>query len=349
MAVGTYAATLRRGRDQLRPRTLLANGTVISALTMLVLMIVWNFTAEGGVNTFQWDNFVPLMTTLAFASFGTTVIVVSGGFDLSVAGVIGVANTFMASQMATVNPWVTALVVVLIGLGIGLVNGILVAFVGLESIVATLGTYIALTGVSLLLLGAPGGSVPQAFANPLAVDTVISDWIPVALVLLVGLALFWLLLKRTRFGVGLFAIGASEESARMSGIKVRAVKLAAYALAGVMYALAGLYLSASTVTGDPNAGQPFLLEAFAAVALGGASFAGGRGSAIGSILGAGVLTVIPKVLFAVGASDFWPGLVQGIVIIAAVLLGLQAARLGRKGRRRSPLALAWLRRSEVRA
>jgi ribose transport system permease protein len=336
-------------KEQLRPRALVANGTIVSAFTLLVLMLVWNFTAEGGVNTFQWDNFVPLMTTLAFASFGTTLIVVMGGFDLSVAGVIGVANTFMASQMSSTNPWVTALVVVLIGVGIGAVNGFLVAFVGLESIVATLGTYIVLTGAALLLLAAPGGNVAISFATPLAVDTVLSEWIPVALVLLVGLALFWLVVRRTRFGVGLFAIGASEEAARMAGVKVRSVKMTAFALAGLMYALAGLYLSASTVTGDPNAGQPFLLETFAAVALGGASFAGGRGSAIGSILGAGVLTLIPKVLFAVGASDFWPGLVQGIVIIAAVLFGLQAARLGQRGRRRSRFALAWPRRSEARA
>jgi ribose transport system permease protein len=333
--MSTYVGSLKRtATPMLNWRVVLANGTVMSAVVLVVLLLVWSYYQPGGLTIVEWTDFSTLMTTLALAGFGTTLVVISGGFDLSVAGVISVVNAYVATKMTPDNVVNVCLTVVVIGLAIGLLNGFAVAILRLESIAATLASYIMLAGVALLILDAPGGTVPQSFSDAITTD---HNGIPAALWVLLGLAALWFLFRRTKFGTGLFALGENEDAARMSGVPTRVVKMGAYALAGVMYALAGLYLSAVTVTGDPNSGTPFLLATFAAVALGGASLAGGRGSAIGTILGAGVLTVIPKVLFVLGASDFWAGLVQGFVIIAAVVLGLASVRLS-ESRRRRPVA-----------
>jgi len=331
----TSAGSLKRtAMPMLSWRTVLASGTVMSVVVLVVLLTVWSYYQPGGLTIVEWTDFSTLMTTLALAGFGTTLVVISGGFDLSVAGVISVVNAYVATRMSPDNVVKVCVTVVVIGLAIGLLNGFAVAILRLESIAATLATYIMLAGVALLILDAPGGTVPESFSNAITTD---HGGVPDALWVLLGLAVLWVLFRRTKFGTGLFALGENEDAARMSGVPTRVVKMGAYALAGVMYALAGLYLSAVTVTGDPNSGTPFLLATFAAVALGGASLAGGRGSAIGTILGAGVLSVIPKVLFVLGASDFWAGLVQGFVIIAAVLLGLASVRLS-ESRKRRPIA-----------
>lgn len=330
--MAAHVGSLRRAATPLLNwRTLLASGPVMSGIVLLVLLMVWGYYQPGGLTIVEMNGFTTLMTTLALAGFGTTLVVISGGFDLSVAGVISVVNAYVATTMTQDNVATVIVTVMAIGLAVGLVNGFAVAILRLESLAATLATFIMLAGVALIVLDVPGGNVPASFSDPITTD---SGGVPAALYVLLALAALWILLKRTAFGTGLFALGENEDAARMSGVPTRAVRMGAYALAGVMYALAGLYLSAVTVTGDPNAGTPFLLAAFAAVALGGASLAGGRGSAIGTILGAGVLTVIPKVLFVIGASDFWAGLVQGLVIIAAVLFGLASIRISESRKRR---------------
>lgn len=311
-------------------RKALASGTFVSAVTFVILLAIWTYYLPGGLTAFQFNDLLGLTITLAFAGFGTTLVIISGGFDLSVAGVISLANVIAATKMAEDGGnWVAiVLLVALIGIVVGLINGYVVAYLGLESIAATLASYIALTGIALVILAAPGGQIPASFSDPLT--SLIGGTIPAALIALVVLALIWLWIRRTRYGVGLFAVGADEAAATMSGVHTKIVKVATYAIAGLMYALAGLYYSAEVGTGDPNTGQPFLLTAFAAAALGGASFAGGRGSVIGTIFGAGVLTLIPKVLFVLGVESFYTSVVQGIVLIVAVVFALVAAKAVRR-------------------
>lgn len=314
-------------------RALAGNGAVMSAVTFGVLFFIWFWYSPGGIHTVDINDLSTLTTTLALGAFGTTIVVVVGDFDLSIAGVISVVNAYLAAHLASGGGVLPAIVLCLaIGLGVGLINGFLVTVIRVESMAATLATLILLTGVALLILNMPGGTVPTSLSTPL---TAVVGGVPVAAMILAGLAIIWLILRRTTFGVGLFAVGQDEEAARMSGVKTRRTKLIAFVLAGLCYALSGIYLSAVTGTGDPAAGQPFLLQSFVAVALGGASLQGGRGSAVGTVLGALVLTMIPKVLFVLGVADFWSGVIQGCVLVGAVVLGLSAARLARGRLRRS--------------
>lgn len=328
----TVAATRKRSLlRELHPRALATNGVVLAAAVFLVLSMIWAYYLPGGVTVFQAQDFLNLALALALASFGATLVLIAGGFDLSVAGLISLVNVLVATQMPSSAglAFLFAALLVVLGFVIGLINGFLVSFLQLESIATTLATFIMLSGVALVLLAAPGGTVPSSFYEPITGS--IGGAIPVALVVLLLLAGLWFVIKRTRFGVRLFAIGADEEAAAMNGVRTRIVKTSAFGIAGAMYALAGLSLSAATATGNPSAGIPFLLTTFAAVALGGTSFAGGKGSAIGSIFGALVLAVIPKVLFVLGISSASTGFVQGLVMIAAVLAGVATAKLGRKG------------------
>lgn len=320
-------------RDEIMPklhwRALISNGTVMSAVTFFILLAVWTYYLPGGLSKFQLNDLFGLMVTLAFAAFGTTLVIIVGGFDLSVAGMVSLANVLAATKMSPDGGNVVAIVMLIaaIGLIVGLINGFLVAYLEIESIAATLATFIVLIGVSLVILSAPGGVVPASFQD--ALGSMIGGQVSTALIAIIGLAVLWMIIRRTRLGVSIFAIGADEDAALASGVQVPRVKMAAYAIAGLMYALAGLYYSAMVGTGDPNAGQQFLLTAFAAAAVGGASFAGGRGSAIGTIFGAGVLTIIPKVLFVLGVASFYTGVLQGIVLVLAVLLAIGSARLAR--------------------
>jgi ribose transport system permease protein len=327
--MSTSQETLAAPRSA-RWRELASNPTLLSVITFLVLLQIWNYYNIGGLRIADLSNLFSLMITLALAGFGTTIVIIAGGFDLSVAGLVSIANVVVATQMTGggANAVLVSVAVIGIGLTVGLLNGFLIAYLGIESIAATLATYIASSGVALLILAAPGGSVPQVFSGPLT--AVVLGVLPAPLLTLLGLGALWIVLRRTRFGVQIFALGADETAAGLSAVRTRRVKLGAYALAGVMYSLAGLYYSAVIGTGDPTSGTPFLVSAFAAAALGGCSFAGGAGSAIGTIFGAGVLALIPKVLFVFGVASFYTQVVQGVVLVLAVLFAIVVARIARR-------------------
>jgi ribose transport system permease protein len=175
------------------------------------------------------------------------------------------------------------------------------------------------SGLALLVLDAPGGSVPDFVSYDL-MDVVLGS-IPVASLVALSVVLVWMMLRRTDWGVALYAVGADETAAGLAGIRTRRVKFFAYCLAGVFYGLSGYMLSALTATGNPNAGNSYLLLTFAAIAIGGTSFSGGRGGVVGAMLGAATLTLLQKVLFSAGVSSFYTGIFQGIVMILAVLIG----------------------------
>ena len=149
---------------------------------------------------------------------------------------------------------------------------------------------------------------------------------------MLAIAGLWIALRRTATGVRIFAIGNDEYAARAHRIPVRRVKTTAYALAGMLAAASGLFLSATTTGGDAAAGDVYILTSIAAVVLGGVSFAGGRGSALGSIAGAFILTILTNVLFFAGIDPLYQSFFQGLFLFVAVLLG---SALGSLMRRRS--------------
>ncbi len=265
---------------------------------------------------------------LALAAAGQTLVVLTRGFDLSLAGVISVCNVVLAVHPlgGPGGALVSLLICLAIGGAAGAVNGWLVAYLRLQSIAATLATMIVCQGIALVILNAPGGSVAGWIADELT-DRL---WrvLPVSGLVMAAVAGLWLLVRRTDLGVAFYAIGADESAAALSGINVRRTRFLAYVGAGLLYGLAGLMLSAQTATGNPTSGAPLLLLAFAAVALGGTSLNGGRGGLFASLMGAATLTLLQKVLFSSGVSSFYTGLFQGVVLIAAVVFSGLLTRIG---------------------
>lgn len=298
-------------------------GPVVAAAVLVVMFIVYAFFASL-FSSFTIQALSNDTAPLALAAIGETLVVLTGGFDLSVGAIIGLVNVLLATRLSgqAGNDVLWVVLTLLIATACGLVNGLLVAYVRLQSIIVTIATLFIFGGISLDVLPQPGGSVPLSFTNLITGVTVI----PRGLIVILLAAVAWLALRRTRLGAALYAIGGDREAARMSGIPIERRLVATYALAGLFYGLAGVFYTAQTGSGDPGTSTSFLLAPFIAVVLGGTRFGGGEGSAIGSIIGAFIVTMLTAVIFVVGINTFSTGLVEGIVLALAVLLNTTVRR-----------------------
>ena len=312
------------------------SGAVIAVLLYLAMYGIYASRTPSAFSLFGITNLLDNTVVLAIAAAGLTLVVLTGELDLSGIGVICIANVVVATTSSGLG-WFGALAVVLaIGSAIGLLNGWLVAVLGLQSLAATIGTMFACEGVALLILSAPGGEVADAIANGLTGD--FAGVFPVAGVIIAGLLGVWALLARTRIGIAMYAVGADENAARLSGLNVRRTKLIAFAFAGLAYAFAGYMLSAETGTGAPRGRDGFLLFMYASIAIGGTSLMGGRGGVFGSVVGAGILTVMQKMLFALGVAEFYTNIFNGIIMLIAIFIGNLAAIMARTRSTRSRIA-----------
>lgn len=302
-------------------RRALSNGSVIAFALLATMYVVYVYSSIDVLTVGNATDLLNNVAPLVIAATGLTLVIISGGYDLSIGGVVVLANVILATHSGTtVQSGLLAVACALgAGLLVGAINGVLVAFLQVQSIAATLGTFIMCSGLALVIMPSPGGSVPE-FISP-GLNSTVGAALPVSLLVVGACVVGWVVLRRSRFGVHIYALGSDERAAVQSGIRTTNVKFRVFLGAGLLYALAGVMLTAQTASGDPNGSALFMVLVFAAVAIGGSRFGGGRGSAIGSILGAGVLAVLQKMLFALGVSTFYTGIVQGAVLILAVLLG----------------------------
>jgi ribose transport system permease protein len=253
-----------------------------------------------------------------------TLVVLTSGIDLSVGMVMVLANC-LASSIVVGSPVQAALgvlAVLVVGLVCGAINGFIVIYGRLQPIVTTIATGAIFYGVALGLRPVPGGDVETTLADALTGQ--LPGGIPASLVVLLGLVLVvWLPFRRSVTGRAAYAVGSSEVAAYMSGVPIRRAKFVAYMLSGLLAALAGLFLTFITYTGEASAanGNTYTLYSIAAVVLGGVSLFGGSGSAVGAIFGAFMFRTIGDLLFVFNVEPLWQPLFQGIVLSAAVCLG----------------------------
>ena len=297
---------------------------LVALAVFAALFMVVDALSPGPLSYFDISFQASGATPLALAAMGQTLVVLSGGFDLSAGAVISLVNAVLATSMNPAQPEASVLLWTLagigVGMGVGAFNGFFVAFIRLQPIVVTLSTMFIVQGATLLVMEQPGGFIAPSLGEVYMGDAIASI-LPMSLVLLGLAALFWTWLKKTSFGVALYASGSDPAAATAVGLSVPWVRFITYVLAGGFYGMAGVFVSAQTGSGDPLVGNSLLLSMFAAVVIGGTRLGGGKGGLVGSIFGAFVLMIVVNILLALNVSAYYATIAEGGVLLAAVLVG----------------------------
>jgi erythritol transport system permease protein len=274
----------------------------------------------------------------AILAVGMTFVILSGGIDLSVGSVAGLAGIIAggllhsgivlrsAGVVVYLHTWLVIVVALLAGALVGMINGALVARLRVAPFIATLGTMYCARGTALLISN--GATFPNLAGRPelgntgfLALGAGSVLGLPVPIWLMVAFAAAGALVaNRTPFGRQVYAVGGNERAAELSGVRVKRVKLAVYVISGFCSATVGLVIAAQLASAHPATGETFEMNAIAAVVLGGTSLMGGRGSLGGTIIGAFVIGVLADGLILMGVSEFWQIVIKGMVIVLAVIL-----------------------------
>jgi ribose transport system permease protein len=315
-------ATAVLARSALRLRLGRSRGLITAIVVLLVLLLVVDAVNVAPLNYFDVSFLASGGAPLAIAAFGETLVILTGGFDLSAGAVLSLVNVAMAASMnpANANPSIVlwTLAGIAIGMAVGVFNGFFIAFLRLQPIVVTLSTMFIVQGVTLLVMDKPGGFVAPSMGSFYLGDAV-PNRLPMPIVLLLTLVALWLWLKNTRFGTAMYAVGSDADAARATGVRVVLIRFAVYALAGACYGLGGVFISAQTGSGDPLVGNPLLLSIFAAVVVGGTRLGGGQGGLVSSIVGAYILMIVVNILLVLNVSAYYSSIAEGLILLLAVL------------------------------
>ena len=294
--------------------------TGLAVLVILVLIVL--SVSANALGYYDVAQIVTSGTAISILAMGQALVVLTGGFDLSAAAAVSLVNVSLASLPvgAVTSPVLLGLIGIGIGIAVGVVNGFFVAYLRLQPIVVTLATMFILQGITLLIMPTPGGMIDGSLGHWFFSDLV-PGLVPMsgAVILLCLAAWYWL--RRTPFGLALYAVGGDAESAYASGLKSSRIIFATYVLAGAFYGLAGVCISAQTGAGDPLVGNPMLLQMFAAVVVGGTALGGGRGGLTGSVVGAFVLVLTVNILLILNVSAYYSTIAESSILLLAVLLG----------------------------
>ncbi len=322
-------ASVATARRPMRPssdvasRILRRNGWSVGLFGLLVLFLAMTKAIQPTYGASELQDLARGALPLALAAVAQTIVVVSGGIDLSVGPMMALASVTAASLMQDQGEGfgvVVAVGVLAMGLAIGAINGSLIVLTRVPDIVVTLAMSFVWAGCALLVLDSPGGGA-STWLKGLVNGSVGSEWIPrafITLIVLVGIV--WVPLRRSRTGISLYAIGSDRLAAFRSGVPVGRMKILAYALTGLFSALGGLALTGYTGIGAPVPGN-YTLLGIAAIVLGGVSLAGGRGGVVGPVIAVAILSIIRSDLTFLNVNPNLATVIQGLILIGVVMLG----------------------------
>lgn len=301
---------------------LTSTGIVYSVL-LLAIVVGAILTASNDRNFFSTGNIDNILTTttiLGFIAIGQTLVILVGSLDLSVPFVVSLASVVGGGIMAGSSGKIVPAVLVTLGLAvvIGLVNGVVVSLLKVHGFIATLGMGLILSGYLASNYQGSSGTAPRAFR---LLDATRIGPVPIATLLMLGAALLAIgMLRRTRLGHHLYAVGGNAEVARMSGVRTQVPVIAAHVLCSVLAAVAGLLLLARLGVGQPTVGSQgnYDLMSIAAVVLGGTLLAGGKGNITGTLAGVAIFAVLDNVMGVMQTNPFLKDVVRGVVIVVAV-------------------------------
>ena len=325
------AVTAADGRQLDVRRLLRRHGWTVGVYVLLVVLVLyWRSSTALPWGPFDVQSVAIDALPLAFAACGQAIAIISGGIDLSIGSLMSLVNVVAARWMVTMSlreAIVFMLLIVIGGALAGVLTGTLIVVTRVADIIVTLSMLFVWAGAALAVMTIPGGGIPPRLGTLVTVDTVLTTWIPAALVILVVVvAVIWIPIRRSRLGLALYAIGSNRNAAYLAGVNVARTRIAAYALSGTFAALGGLALTAASGLGDPHAGDIYTLNSVAAVVLGGVSLLGGVGGLVGPIAAAFVLTLVKTMLIIKGVDQNWAQVIQGTLIVVVMMLGALAFR-----------------------
>ncbi len=315
--------------------------------TFVALILVFAFFAIAAPNFLSTANAVIVSKHVALnalLAIGMTFVIITGGIDLSVGSIVGLC-AMMAGWLVlngvdlgigyTVwfNTAEIVVIVCLIGVLVGVVNGLLITRLAVAPFIATLGTLYVARGFALLSSG--GRTFPNLTGKPefgtdtfplIGTGTLLGLPVMIWLLIAVGLLAHYIS-RRTTLGRHIYAVGGNERGAALSGVKVNRVKMFVYMFSGLCAALVGIVIASQLQASHPATGETFELNAIAAAVLGGTSMSGGRGKIGGTIVGAFVIGILSDGLIMMGVSSFWQTVIKGLVIIMAVVIDQAQSRL----------------------
>jgi ribose transport system ATP-binding protein len=294
-------------------------GTIL-LLCLLLLVSVYTATQSRYFLTERnLGNLAIEVVPLALVAIGQMAVILLGGVDLSVGPAMSLTTTLASYAIVNNHAEVAGVILCLVaGLSIGALNGFLILSLRIPDLISTLATYSLVLGLALIVRPSPGGNVSETFSDLITMRV---GWLPVAgaVVLLISV-LGELCLVRSKIGVRLYATGSRPEAAFVAGTPVGRVRLLAYLFSGLMAAVAGLVIAARIGSGDPQAGAQFTLSSIAAVVVGGTSVFGGRGTMVGTFLGAILLVLLQDALNQLHVTAYYQYIWTGALLLVAVAL-----------------------------
>lgn len=301
---------------------------LVPIVALIVLIAYFGARNSAFVSTGSAQNILRQMSFLTVLALAGTFVILIGGIDLSVAANATLAGILIAKWLDELGGPVAIILVLLIGGLVGLVNGLITTLLRVPSFLVTLGMMSVLDGISNTI--SKGG--PVSYSSQLLNTLVNKSSIPGipngALIALILVAVFTVMAFATSYGRHMYAVGGNERAARLSGVRVRTVKLSVFALSGVVAAVAGIIFTGQASTGVPLGADPSLLNSIAAIVVGGTALSGGVGGPHRTLLGTLVIVILSSGMDITSVGPYTQLMVKGAVVIAAVALTIDRRRYG---------------------
>lgn len=304
------------------------NSMVIVLLMSMILFTVRNSSFATGGNL---RAILVSAAPFALITLGQTLVIFTGGIDLSVGSVIAL-STMIGCKILVTHPQqfvVSIFAAIFAGLIAGMINGIVINYLHVTPFVATLGMLTAASGLAYAIGGgAPINGLPDSWGR--IANTRIFGFETPVYIMILGFIIFYLITTKTVFGMRVYAVGGNANAAEVAGVNPRKIRLYVYCISGVLAGISGVILSSRVISGPPNLGSGYELSSIAAVVIGGASLLGGRGTVWGSCLGLFLIQTLNNGLDILIVPSYWQKVISGSLIVAAVAVDMFAVRRAEK-------------------
>lgn len=298
-------------------RTFNINGALIG---LIVLFVIFTLLTDSFMSGYNMINIARQCSVNLILAVGMTLVILTGGIDLSVGGVMALVGTLIAQFMVDGMAVELAILIGLaVGFAFGVFSGVCVAYGKIPAFITTMATLSIARSLALIYSGGyPITGMPESFSF---IGTGSIGFLPVpVLIAIIVIIIGVFILKKSILGRYIYAIGGNEDAARLSGINVNLWKVSTYALHGLLTAIAGIVLTARMNSGQPSAATGIELDIIAAVVIGGTSLSGGEGGLFGTVIGALVITVLNNGLTLLNVNPYLQGLIVGLVILVSVFV-----------------------------